>query len=182
MRLFFCVELPPPVRAELARLAARLRPRVRGAKWVEEENLHLTLRFLGEVGEDLLPGLQKLGEAAAGEAAPFELVLDRLGAFPSPSRARVLWAGTAGDAAPFVALAARLEEGVQRLGLPPEEKTAHPHVTLARLRIPGDLASLLGTTALTPLPVGLDALTLMESELRPEGPRYTPLARWPFRR
>lgn len=180
MRLFFCLELPPPVRAELTRIAAGLRPRVRGAKWVEEENLHVTVRFLGETGEDLLPELARLGEAVAREVAPFEILLDRLGAFPSPSRARVLWAGTGGDAGPFVALASRVEEGVQDLGFPPERKLAHPHVTLARLRIPQDLASLLGGTPVAPLRASMENLTLMESELWPEGPRYTPRARWPL--
>lgn len=180
MRLFFCLELSPQVRAQLARLAVELRPRVRGAKWVEEENLHVTVRFLGETGEDLLPELGRLGREVAREIAPFEILLDRLGAFPSPSRARVLWAGTGDDAGAFAVLAAKVEEGVQGLGFPPERKLALPHVTLARLRIPQDLASLLGGTPVAPLRASIENLTLMESELRPEGPRYTPRARWPL--
>lgn len=180
MRLFYCVELPDAVRAALARSARGLQARIRGGTWVAEGNLHLTVRFLGEVGDDLLPALHDLGAAAARAVAPFALVLDRLGAFPSPDRARVVWAGPTADSALFAILAQRIEDGVQAIGFPPERKPAHPHATLARLRIPQDLASILGRTALPALPVRVDGLTLMQSELRPHGPLYTAVARWPL--
>jgi len=82
------------------------------------------------------------------------------------------------DSAPFAALAHRIEEGVQALGFPPERRPAHPHVTLARLRIPQDLAPALAEAPPPDLQAWVDDLTLMASELRPEGPLYTPLARW----
>lgn len=178
MRLFYCVELPSTVRAALAQRARALQGRIRGGKWVAEENLHITVRFLGEVGEDLLPALCDLGSAAAGEVTQFELVLDRLGAFPSPRRARVVWAGPTLDSGPFALLAHRIEEGVGRLGLPAEGKPAYPHVTLGRLRVPQDLASLLGGAP--PVSARADSLTLMRSELRPRGPLYTAVGRWPL--
>ncbi len=180
MRLFYCVELPEDVRATLARGTRGLRARIRGGTWVAEENLHITLRFLGEVGEGLLPALRDLSSAVASETAPFVLPLERLGAFPHPGRTRVLWAGPTADDAPFAILAQRIEEDVQTLGFPPERKAAHPHVTLARLRIPQDLASVVEGTTLPILRARVDELTLMESELRPHGPLYTPVARWPL--
>lgn len=143
-----------------------------------EDNLHITLRFLGEVGDDLLPGVCDLGETVAPETGLFVLPLDRLGAFPSPGRARVLWAGPTPNSASFATLAQGLEEGVQALGFPPERKPAHPHVTLARLRIPQDLASLVEGTVLPSLRAEVDRLTLMQSELRPQGPLYTAVERW----
>jgi 2'-5' RNA ligase len=178
MRLFFCVELPDAVRATLARSARPLQTRIRGGTWVSEENLHITLRFLGEVGEDLLPPLRDLGQTVTSGLDAFDLPLDRLGAFPSPTRARVLWVGATANSAPFATLAQRIEEEVQALGFPPERKPVHPHVTLARLRIPQDLASLIGGTTLPDLRTRVDGLTLMQSELRPHGPLYTPVARW----
>lgn len=178
MRLFYCVELPDDVRATLARSTRPFQVRIRGAAWVVEPNLHITLRFLGEVGEDLLPALRDLGGSVASETVPFELSLDRLGAFPSPGRARVLWVGPTKDSAPFAILAQRIEEDVGVLGFPPERKSAHSHVTLARLRIPQDLAAVVEGTALPPLRARVDALTLMRSELRPQGPLYTAVARW----
>jgi len=178
MRLFYCVELSDGVRATLARSARPLQIRIRGATWVAEDNLHITLRFLGEVGEDLLPALGDLGGAIASETAAFELPLDRLGAFPHPGRARVLWAGPTTDSVPFAILAQRVEEDVQALGFPPERKPAHPHVTLARLRIPQDLASVVEGTTLPVLRAPVGGLTLMRSELRPQGPLYAPVERW----
>lgn len=178
MRLFYCVELPSTVRAALTQRARALQGRIRAGTWVAEENLHITVRFLGEVGEDLLPALCDLGSAGARRVAPFELVLDRLGAFPSPGRARVVWTGPTVDSGPFAILAQRIEEDVQRLGFPPEGKPAHPHVTLARLWIPQDVASILGGAS--PVLARVDRLTLMRSELRPHGPLYTAVARWPL--
>lgn len=181
MRLFYCVELPADVRATVARTTRPLQTRIRGATWVSEDNLHITLRFLGQVGEDLLPALRDLGEGIARETTPFDLSLERLGAFPHPSRARVVWVGPTAESAPFAILAQRVEDDVQTLGFPPERRPAHPHVTLARLRIPQDLAALVEGTALPPLRTTVDSLTLMSSELRPQGPLYTPVARWPLR-
>jgi len=178
VRLFYCVELGDDVRAGIARSARSLQARIRAGTWVAPENLHVTLRFLGEVGEDLVPSLEELGAEASSQLTPFELRFDRFGAFPSPSRARVLWAGPTVDSAPFAALAHRIEEGVQALGFPPERRPAHPHVTLARLRVPQDLAPALAEAPPPDLQAWVDDLTLMASELRPEGPLYTPLARW----
>ncbi len=180
MRLFYALELPRPVQASLAAGAGRWARRVPGAKWVAQENLHVTVRFLGEVGEGLLPTLQELGERAARSAGPVEISLDRLGAFPSPSRARVLWAGPSGPCPPFGRVVEEVEKGVQALGFPPEQKPAVPHVTLARLRVPQNLAPLLSGVELAPLLAAVRELTLMASELRPDGPRYTPVARWPL--
>lgn len=178
VRLFYCVELGDDVRAGIARTARSLQARIRAGIWVAPENLHVTLRFLGEVGESLVPSLEKLGAEASSQLTPFELRLDRFGAFPSPARARVLWAGPAVDSAPFAALAHRIEEGVQALGFPPERRPAHPHVTLARLRVPQDLAPVIAGAPPPDLQAWVDDLTLMASEIRPEGPLYTPLARW----
>lgn len=178
MRLFYCVELSSDVRGALARIARLLRIRVRGAAWVAEDNLHITLRFVGEVGEDLGPALRDLGGAVASAVSAFELNLERLGAFPHPGRARVLWIGPTASSSSFAMLAQGLEEGAQALGFQPERKPAHSHVTLARLRIPQNLASLVEGTALPVLRAEVGELTLMQSELRPQGPLYTPVARW----
>lgn len=181
MRLFYCLELPRPVQAHLAAAARAWKRVIPGAKWVAEENLHVTVRFLGEVGEGLLPSLRALGERATHHgSAPLDLTLDRLGAFPYPTRARVLWIGPSAPCPAFARLTAEIEEGVQALGFPPEEKPAIPHVTLARLRVPQNLVPLVDEAALPPLAVSIREITLMESNLRPEGPHYSPLARWPL--
>jgi 2'-5' RNA ligase len=180
VRLFFCVELDDGVRRTLAEHAGRLRPQVGGGTWVAQDNLHITLRFLGEVAEAALPGLAEVGRTAATGIAPFTLAVDTLGAFPSPRRARVLWAGPARESGPFTALALAIEDGVLRLGFPPETKPALPHITLARFRSPRDLSGALAGATLPPLAVEVRQVTLMRSELCPQGPLYTSLSRWPL--
>ncbi len=164
----------------LAQQANALRRQSRAGTWVAPNNMHLTLRFLGEVPEAQTTQLQAVGYAVAQSSESFNLTLTRLGAFPSPRRARVLWAGTDKENPQFATLARRLEESVQRLGFPPEEKDPVPHVTLARFRPPVDLTPVLAGQVLAPLVVAARELTLMHSELRPQGPVYTPVARWPL--
>ena len=181
MRLFFCVELDENVKRELGALIDRLRPRCGDAKWVTPANLHLTVRFLGEVEEGRLGELEVLAGEVAREFAPFSLTLERLSAFPSPRRARVLWVGPAGDAGEFVALMRSVEEKVRRLGFRPEMKEPRAHVTLARFRVPRDLGRVVAEAGpKRPLRVEVRELTLMRSTLRPEGPIYTPIFRVPL--
>ncbi|MCD5408757.1 RNA 2',3'-cyclic phosphodiesterase [Candidatus Bipolaricaulota bacterium] len=179
MRLFFCVELERGLREALAEIAARLKGKLGpGAKWVARDNLHITVRFLGEVEDSSAEGLAELGAEAAKATARFSFPLTGLGAFPTPRRARVIWAGPAEDPEAFAKLVRRVEAGVQALGLPPERKEAKAHVTLARLKPPRDVAAALAGTPLPELVVEVKALTLMKSQLTPQGPIYTPIGRW----
>ncbi len=181
MRLFFCVELEDDAKRELGALIERLRPRCGHAKWVARDNLHLTVRFLGEVDERRLGELEALAREVAREFSPFTLELDMLSAFPSPRRARVLWVGPRGDAGEFVALMRAVEDRVRSLGFRPEIKEPKAHVTLARFKVPRDLSEIIGKADLKrPLRVDVRTLTLMRSELRPEGPIYTPVFRVPL--
>lgn len=182
MRLFFCLELAPNVRERLAKAIECLRSQLRqGAKWVEPNNLHVTVRFLGEVPEQQAAKLLAEGQKVAAETSIFDLQLEKLSAFPNPRRARVIWAGPKEDSAQFSALAQKIEAMVQGLGLAPEKRKAEPHVTLARLRSPKDIAQTLAQVPFSPIVLQVRMLTLMLSELKPEGPIYTPLARWPLR-
>jgi len=181
MRLFFCVELEAAVREALEEVTRGLRSRLGpGTKWVMKENLHITVRFIGEVEEALAERLAELGSRVAREATPFAFVLSHLGAFPIPRRARVIWAGPEGDPRAFVELVQSVEAGVRELGLPPERKEARAHVTLARLKPPRDVAAALAGVSFPRLTVEVGALTLMRSRLTPQGPIYTPVGRWPL--
>jgi RNA 2',3'-cyclic 3'-phosphodiesterase len=127
IRLFVGIELPEAVRERLA----GLRGGIPGAKWVPPENMHLTLRFIGEVeyglADDLDAALAKL------QSPRFDLTLDGVGFFGKPAAARTLWVGVRKCEA-LTRLQAKVEIAVQRLGLPAEERKYSPHVTLARLR------------------------------------------------
>lgn len=127
LRLFVAVTLPEAARASLAALQAG----VPGARWTPAENLHLTLRFIGELDEpDFADAMAALAEV---EAPAFELRLAGVGQFGDRRRAHVLWAGVR-PSEPLTLLRGRVEAALARAGLPREERKFAPHVTLARLR------------------------------------------------
>jgi RNA 2',3'-cyclic 3'-phosphodiesterase len=172
-RLFLAIDLPPPLRARLADLCQG----VSGARWLPEEQLHLTVRFLGGVEEAALPGLRR---ALAGvRASAFRLAVAGVGTFPPASgrgAARVLWAGVA-PPEPLLTLRAAIDEA---LGPDPEAAARgfSPHVTLARFRDrPGpELPAFLEAHArLASEPFPVDAFHLYESQLGPRGARHTRL-------
>ena len=178
MRTFFCIPLEPGARDSIASVAERLRAATSlRASWVRPANYHLTVRFLGEIDPMLIVDLDRLCKEVAGEMVPFEAPLDRLGAFPTVDRARVLWVG--GDApAEYVKLVNSLNEKLQSVGFVQERKPPVAHVTVARVKSRPDPA--LGTvvTAMNPLPAQrtrVDRILLMESQLTPEGAVYTSL-------
>jgi 2'-5' RNA ligase len=175
IRCFVAVLLPERVRAGLAAVCAELRGQTRGLSWVRADNLHLTLRFLGEVEPAMLPHVQEAVTDAASAVAPFTVSLDGLGGFPPGRAPRVLWAGVSTGGEEMMALHTGLETALAARGIPRESRPFHPHVTLARARDPrgaGGLASVLGAGP----PFGeapVAALHLMRSELDPRGARYS---------
>lgn len=134
MRLFVAVPLPEEIRRRLSRHAETWRSDLPAARWVPVENLHLTLRFLGEVpAEEIETAGEAMKRAVDGRRC-FELALGGPGCFPPRGRPRVLWIGIEPDAELLdlqAALSSSLEEV---LGLEPERRRFHPHATLARCR------------------------------------------------
>ncbi len=125
-RLFTGLELP----AEIGFRLSLLRGGLPGARWVEPENYHITLRFIGDIEE---PVAAEVADALGRiDRSAFELSLDGLGAFGN-NRPHVVWAGVTPEAA-LTDLQAEQERMMQRLGLPPEGRRYTPHVTLARLK------------------------------------------------
>ena len=182
VRSFVAVLLPDRVRAGLAAVSAELRGQTRGLAWVRAGNLHLTLRFLGEIEPMMLEPVREAVVAAAAAVPPFTVSLGGLGGFPSGRALRVLWASVAAGGEELGTLYAALEAALVVRGMPRESRPFHPHVTLARARDPrgtGDLASVLGVgPAFGEVRVG--ALYLMRSDLGPGGSRYSVLAEAPL--
>jgi RNA 2',3'-cyclic 3'-phosphodiesterase len=180
VRSFVAVLLPEAVRARVAEAAAELRERAESVAWVREENLHVTLRFLGSVDETTLGRVREALAEAAARLAPFRLALGGFGAFPSARAPRVLWVRLTAGAEPLVELHARLEVALARRGVPPEGREFHPHVTIGRVREPRDVAEVGELLGGTGAPLGesrVEAVHLMRSDLHPEGARYGVLAR-----
>jgi 2'-5' RNA ligase len=142
----------------------------------------VTLKFLGGVDTDRLAAVVDALGVAVTPCRPFDLGVRDLGAFPTATRARVLWAGIDAGAEAAAALAARIDDALASLGFDREPRPFAAHVTLGRVRQPR--ASRRLAEALTGGPYGrqhVDHLSLMRSELSPHGARYTELAALPLR-
>lgn len=189
IRCFVAILLDEEVRALLVAEIDQLRPLSRAVAWVPAANLHLTLRFLGELGEEKVA---VAGEALreAAEATPdFALTLHRLGGFPGLERPRILWVGVAEGALEARTLQGRLAAALDRLGFGREERPWHPHVTIGRIfdqrRWRRDTSPELRTAVASAASRSFGgfrvvSVSLMRSDLSPEGARYSELARVPL--
>ena len=177
-RLFVALRPPLPIRDQLSVTMDG----IGGARWQDDEQLHVTLRFIGEVdrhhGEDIAAALATI------MAPGVEARLAGVGCFKQQGRITSLWAGLA-PAEPLAALHRKVDHALIRTGLMPESRTYRPHITVARLS-----RSLGGTPAardwlathdpLTSAPFRMEYLTLYESHPGQRGSRYEAIARWPL--
>lgn len=184
MRAFVAIEVSDDLRRSLRRLQERLEPVAKGVRWVKPELVHLTLKFLGEVPDFAAPRACALVGDCAKEVRPFSLTFSGLGAFPSPDRPRVIWTGAEDDPAVMAELSSALDKALTEVGVGREKRGFRPHLTLGRVRRPRpqpDLAlELRKGSGETFGEVLVTEIVLMQSELRPSGPIYTPLSRHPL--
>ncbi len=189
MRAFFCLELEALLQQELDHITQELRKTRVRASWVRAENLHVTVKFLGEISETLVPQLSAAGREAilkSGTTQTIEWELDRLGAFPNVERPRVVWVGSSREPEALGQLATQLQEKLQPLGFAPERDHFVTHITLGRVKEngPGVRALTQALRSIQPFCFKARAreLTLMESQLTPQGSIYKPVFRLPFSR
>lgn len=182
MRLFVALDLPDEVRSALSELITKLKPLSRGARWVPPESLHVTLKFIGWIGDDKLQPTQEI-LASIRSSQPVELNFRGSGFFPNERRPRVFWCGL--EASPNLAeIAAALETALVPLGIEADTRPYTPHLTLARFKSSEGVAALVkaagslkmrdfgGTTATN--------FHLYESLLKSSGAQYNRLASFPF--
>ncbi|HEX2764593.1 MAG TPA: RNA 2',3'-cyclic phosphodiesterase [Allosphingosinicella sp.] len=169
-RLFVAIRPPAGIRSRLLGLMGG----VAGARWQNEDRLHLTLRFIGEVDRHLA---RDVDAALASVHHPaFEVALDGLGVFDRKGASATIWAGLA-PADPLRSLHRKIDRALSRVGVEPDRRAFLPHITLARLpRGSGPIGSLIGEAggAASP-PFHVSEFRLYESRLLPDGPVYTPL-------
>ncbi len=197
VRTFIAIELSPEVLAALGQVQDRLRRGEggRAGRWVKAEGIHLTLKFLGEVPAERLEAIyQAVGQACRGHT-PFELAVAELGCFPNLRRPRVVWVGVREETGQLAGLQEAVECELNRLGFPPEGRKFTPHLTLARVQdrasprwhsgaSPREIEALgkaVGTAQIGELArMRVEAVSVMKSDLRPEGAIYTELYRIPL--
>lgn len=175
-RLFVALRPPAPVRDALLDLMQG----VENARWQDDDQLHLTLRYVGEVETHRADDLAEALGAIRFE--PFALRIEGVGVFERKAVARLLWAGVAASDA-LARLQRKVERVCQSVGIEAEHRRFMPHVTLARLnQSSGPLGDFLAAHADLALPPWtVQEFALFESELRDEGSIYTPVVRYPAR-
>ena len=182
MRAFIAIEASQEVRDAVTVLVAELESRMRGARWIPPQNLHLTLRFLGNIEGEAAAAISDELRSLAARYAPFRVELRGIGLFPSPRRPRVLGALIPQPPRELLLLQRQLEDMVVEQGFPPEERAFAPHLTFARFRKPGGdlrrIQSELDSRALGFLSV--DEVIFFESALKRSGAVYHARARLPL--
>jgi 2'-5' RNA ligase len=187
MRTFIALELPPQAVAAAGSVAAELKKTGADVKWVRPENLHVTLKFLGEVDQDQIEPICRSLDRACQERRALRLSLNGCGAFPNRGRPQVVWLGLDGEVQEMSDLAQAVEQEMNRLGFAPEKRSFKPHLTLGRLRRGKARGKRPETAPLSRALAGridytgpdfmAQNVTLMQSRLTPQGAIYDPLYR-----
>lgn len=180
-RTFIAVDLGKEIRSRLVSLQDNLAQAGVPVKWVEPENLHVTLLFLGEVDDRQLPAICKLVAEGVKDRPAFTMSVETVGCFPDARRPRILWVGVAEGAAPLCAIHDDLETPLTDLGYRRENRRYTPHITLGRVKSdrPSDaLAQAIGKKAKWKAgDVPVREILVMGSVLTAGGPQYTVLGR-----
>lgn len=175
-RLFIAIDLPEALKAHVMAICRG----VATARWVPEEQLHLTLRFIGDADEELFSAIR--AGLSQVKSHPFTLALTGTGCFPSPKRPRVLWIGTRGDGT-LQQLRQAVEEYLVTSGIPADARPFSPHITLARLKEPAPAATasfLAAHATFASEPFAVDAFHLYSSTLTPTGAIHRREASYPL--
>ena len=184
IRSFIAIELPDELKLALARLQEILRPgSEKWVKWVDPYGIHLTLKFLGNIGVDKISSITRAIEAAAQGIPPFHLEVSNLGAFPNLRQVQVVWVGVGGEIDRLRELQQHLDSHLVPLGFSAEKREFTAHLTLARLRnhAPPDerrrLGQLIAATRFENAhTVKVAAINLMKSQLTREGAIYSKIS------
>jgi RNA 2',3'-cyclic 3'-phosphodiesterase len=181
-RVFCAVELPDEVRARLRDHIATLRETVpdAAASWTRVENIHLTLKFFGNVAVDRIPTISEAIAKATKEFSLFQIEVGGTGVFPKSSRAQVLWIGVNDPSGKLVGLQRQVENECAKKAFEKEDRAYRPHLTIARIRRPEGARQLADAhlqIKFEPAQIEIQEIILLRSELNSKGSRYTPISR-----
>jgi len=178
-RSFIALPLSKPLRDNLITVIEELSRFSPKTKWVEKENLHITVRFLGDIDDEMVKKISDVLDGVARGRKPFPFEVEGVGAFPHPKRARVIWAGISQGFDEMVKIEREISDKLEGLGIPREEKAFHPHITLGRVKFPkGNLELARFIDESKGRVFGGEAVSeiiLMKSTLTPKGSIYEPL-------
>ncbi len=176
MRCFIAINLPESVKEILTGLQQELGQCGADIRWVRPENIHLTLKFLGDVNDQVVGDIVKILELAGKEHSAFDFDIFGTGVFPNMKSPRVLWVGLKTEEC-FESLHKMIEKGVASLGFKAEKRRFFPHLTLGRFRSSRGKSSLIEKIRLFEKnrfgSFNIESVCLMQSILKPAGAEYT---------
>ncbi len=179
IRCFVAIEIPEPIQNQLARIQGTLRKQIQKASWVKPGNIHLTLKFLGDVDPVDLESIGEAIEGATSRHRSFSLCIGGVGAFPNLARPRVMWAGVKVGGERVSALAQDINLALNHCGFPLDTKKFNPHLTIARLKGRIDLRPYTDQyrqyDRIDGAETTVNAISLIQSQLHPQGAIYSTL-------
>jgi len=179
MRAFIAIELPQEIKDYLARLQAKLKKSGADIKWVEPQNIHLTLKFLGDIDDYALDKIKTIIDKDACLKNEFSLNLSELGTFPNITAPRVIWVGINEGSETIKQIAESLNKDITAIGIPQEDREFSCHITIGRsksglnrLQLMQLLKELSGKPQEENLGFTVRKITLFKSTLTAAGPVY----------
>jgi len=186
IRVFLAIELSSGIRENLYSIQQQLKTTLPPINWVRPESIHLTLKFLGYVEPSVVSQLLSAVEPIGKKHKPFSVDVQGLGVFPQVKHPRIFWVGLTGSTQALQDLVFEIDVVLETMGFPPEEKTYHPHLTLARIKRENAKvgSALIQTKALESDQhlgtLNVNGFTLFQSDLDSSGAKYTSLWTVPF--
>jgi RNA 2',3'-cyclic 3'-phosphodiesterase len=180
MRCFIAIEIPSEVKSAFVELQNDLRSAGADVAWTNPDNVHLTLKFLGEIDKKLVSEVEQICLETISSISPFKLSIDRIGLFPNERHPRVLWIGLGGEVETLEKLQEQLDERLAGIGFEIEEKDFQPHLTVGRIRSNKNLRDMLKRSdgySLPTLSFMVQEIVLMKSDLLSSGACYSELAK-----
>lgn len=179
MRTFIAIELPKNIKDALARIQEELKKSGADVKWAAPDNIHLTLKFLGEVEDDKIEKINKIIDSVCAENSIYKISISSLGAFTKIDYLRVIWAGVEKGDPETKKMAKELEEEIEKIGIPKEERVFSSHITLGRTRsalnrekLDKEIKGLQEVFGKENLEFSVSKISLFKSTLSPKGPLY----------
>ena len=183
IRTFLSIPVPLMVRSKKQMLYSTLEQSPAKINWVKDEQLHITIKFIGYTPENLFDEIKSLIIEVVSSIKPFKITINNTGCFPVPERPRILWLGVDGDLQSMKNLYINIEKQMETIGFPLNDDEYFPHVTLARIKYPQkftpDISTFLNSSY-DPIDFKVDRVQFLSSELFPTGTLYTLLGSFPL--
>ena len=177
IRTFIAVNLPPEIKDALYGLQQDLSAERLPVRWIKPESIHITLKFIGEIPEELVQHIKtELFETPTPLCEPFPITISGTGIFPNARRPRILWVGITKGAEQLAGLAKYFEDALLPLNIPKEDRPFKPHITIGRFTNQNPIknaAAIISPAVPEPMTFTANAVFFMKSTLKPSGAEYS---------